>query len=558
LKGDLIKLMAFLAFALVLPGVYAVEPSVYASGVDSTVGFTSEYSMPDSVAVTDLATLSFSNGPSLSRHINAAGTFGEGSGDFSEEHSTENSQGASASVSVNILGSEWYDYSYSLDPIVSGTGTKPAKASENLDVKNAASVSACARAENTKGDWAYQTLDANSATNEVSLDGYSNSAQADKTSATASQSFKSLTGDYVSIENHAGYYEDNEEAGAGKDIGANACFEGYIQEISDSINSKETEASDKISNVAKAPNFKVTSTAGYDAPNTVTVTNLKTTSTMKSETSPSATFSADSIEGGYIGYWTNAHTEAWSGTKGNRLEAYTNDNAYGATISKLSQTAKADAKSASVTSGYNSLSAAFWYTYSEAYDNAYADENHIGDYSLHGFSAIGPEVEGFVSAPIAINGFSQNLKAQTSGTSSGVTILNAIIPGTMSGSIVCNHLFGVSGEMSIEDQSRSEFRLNNGKLENSGKSSPAYKATTAASPKSTKAQVTTVRGKADELYLSSSAWSNALSFGSQGYGNGGLQNGYELSSTASTASSGKLGDKKGAKADASVKLVKNY
>jgi hypothetical protein len=385
LKGYFIKLLIFLAFTLVLPGVYAVEPSVYASGVDSTVGFTSEYSMPDSVAVTDSATLSFSNGPSLNRQITAAGTYGEGSGDFSDEQSTWNNKypNATATVSVEILGSEWFDYTYTLDPKVPGTGTKPAKASENLDVTNAAHVLVYANAKSDKGDRANQGIQANSNAKTVCFVGYSNSAQADATSATASQSFKSLTGDSVSISSDAGYDKFDEKTGIGKTTSASTSLYAFE-------NSDNPEVYHMIPNAAKEPISKATSAIGYDAPSAATVTNLKTTSTMKSETSPSSTFSVDSVAGGIIGYSASTYSGAWSNTQSNNLGSYITDQAYGATINKLSQTANVDAKSASVTSSYTSLSAANYYSYGGASNSVYAGGIYVGDYSNHGVSASGP------------------------------------------------------------------------------------------------------------------------------------------------------------------------
>gem|GEM_PF-3007720 len=106
--------------------------------------------------------------------------------------------------------------------------------------------------------------------------------------------------------------------------------------------------------------------------------------------------------------------------------------------------------------------------------------------------------------------------------------------------------------------SESQISISNGRLEPLSKTRPAYKATTAASPKLTNMLLKEFRGKGDSFTIACESRSSALPLDVTNGMRTGQKVGTEFSSTSATVSSGKLGDKKGASSSASVKLVKTY
>jgi len=122
----------------------------------------------------DSAILSFDNGASLSRQIVLSSVGKAARLNLHEWHGTTNADGAAAEVSVDVINAGTIKYSYAIDPKTPGSKATFAKARENLDVTNAASISVAAFANSPKGDFAEQGLGVASKANTASISKYSN------------------------------------------------------------------------------------------------------------------------------------------------------------------------------------------------------------------------------------------------------------------------------------------------------------------------------------------------------------------------------------------------
>ncbi len=170
---------------LFIPGVNAIQVSTSYSSGDNSGGSSVNLAVPYDGTLNGKAILGDNGG--ITQSIAGTGSMGE-------SHFVQNADGARAEISVNIVDSENYDYSYALYPGEGGGwSSKSVSAGETLTVLNAASITADAKASNSGGDRADVILDTFDDLGRASIEGYSNYAEASKGGAKASQRLEGLS-----------------------------------------------------------------------------------------------------------------------------------------------------------------------------------------------------------------------------------------------------------------------------------------------------------------------------------------------------------------------------
>lgn len=149
-------------------------------------------------------------------------TLSSGTGPFLNYKTISNAEGDYANIFAFVDGeAAAWSYDYQLTP-----GTTSVKASETLTASNAGHIRCYATAKNKEGDYSNaQTMLFSTPTSPVSINGYSNYAQASKTQAITSQAMTSATAPQIQIDNQA-YNKEMDNVMAATQI-TNGKLNGY-------------------------------------------------------------------------------------------------------------------------------------------------------------------------------------------------------------------------------------------------------------------------------------------------------------------------------------------
>jgi hypothetical protein len=511
--------MFLAALPLMISGAYAIGISVTAgsSGSDS-VGFSTVHDDGDNAQLTDSAVLSFNDGAGMNRQISASG---DKVNIFDTQVVQTLDKSMAACVTVNVIQADSATYTITLDPKQVTTKTTKVSASGTLTASNADSIYASANSSNAKGDYAEQRIKITSLSRAATLTGYINKATADKTSATATQAFK-----YASTD-------------------------GTIDILGSSWVMYGTDVSYMAQNCIKFTG------SGRDRPlaeigtPTSTVASFTGTSTTKSENRVSAIASATSLKGMNFTFTGDSfNSEGYGTTVNDNITGNTSrsEGVRRAEIRKYSISMSAISSAASEKRSYGSISAG-QVNISEFAMNAQNDlAGHYLDANSYWKSGL--------YYPVLIDSYcaqtSDGFKAQKTSVTGGVSIVGA------SGAYLA--LFSQAAHTFSDDTSDYCVGQVSGSMTSldKPKSGQAYKLTLTSGAKATSLTYGTIRGKGTDYGIFTQAYSSALDDSMIQMATTTKPIGKIYTATATTKSSGKAGDAKGASASTNIKFTSTY
>ena len=523
MRTPYIYIAMFLAsLSLAISGANAVSLGVIAgeSGL-STVSATSGISAGTNAHVDESTVLSFDGGAGISNQLT---TYGDLTDICQWYNSTAVTTGLTSGVFVNVSKADSATIKkITYDPAKPNSkATKVSVTLEGLDATNAKKICVIAHGNNSEGDYAEQSVNITSPTRNATLAGYSGKATADKTSATATQSFK-----YASTD------------GAIDVDGSSWVMSGdYTTYIAlTNINFTGSGVNKPLAMIGTSPTSKTASFTG--------------TSTTKSKNSVSAVASASSLTGMNFTFNGDSSNQEGDGTAvydiidGNvSAEGTVNRAAIGTyTISM-----NAISSYASERRSYGSVSAG------EVNISEFA-MNYENDSATHTLDASSYYKSGTYN-PAVVDGYcaltTDGLKATKTGITGGISVIDA------SGKYLA--LFAQTSHAYDEDSSDHSMAQISGSMASldKPKSGQAYKMALAAAPKATSLTYSTIRGEGTNYAVYSEAYSDALDDLNFQSVLSGKPIGKIYTITTGTKSNGKAGITSGASAAVNIKFTSTY